>query len=638
MNSPQAVAGAAQPAAAPRRAGPGAPAAAAAAVPPAAPVVPGGAEADAWAQLGAAQTAEQLCRAWLAVLCRRVAHVRAAVLLLREDGGSYAPAALLPAGLDATPLAGCAQQVLDGGSGVRLPQPDGSLQLGYPLQSQGVLHGVVVLDLARQDEAALPRAMRDVHWGAGWLVDLFGRRQLALQAARQAHGELALELAALVAGDADTEHALLTLVNRVAQHLGCHQVLLGVERGHSVRVRAMSHAAWFDRRANLLNLAAQAMNEAFDQRQRTLVPAAGASPGVLLDAALREYAAHSGCAAVCALPLEHGGALAGVLLLQRDEPFGKDELALLDLLGVTLGPVVGLRLSAQQSLPRHALASLRWLGARLGDGSHPGVKLGVALTALALAVLALVEVDYRVAARASVEGAVQRVAAAPFDGFLREAPVRAGDTVRRGQLLALMDDRDLRLEHDRWQAELDMALKRQREAQAQGERVEMRLAAAKAAQAQAQLALADEKLARTRIEAPFDAVVVSGDLSQALGSPLETGKVLFELAPLDAWRVILQVDERDIADVAENSAGTLVLNSLPQRSWALGVRKITPVSVPRDGHNHFRVEAQLQGGSAEVRPGMEGVAKIEAGRRSLLWQATHRFTDWLQLTLWQWLP
>ena len=43
------------------------------------------------------------------------------------------------------------------------------------------------------------------------------------------------------------------------------------------------------------------------------------------------------------------------------------------------------------------------------------------------------------------------------------------------------------------------------------------------------------------------AVVVSGDLTQSLGAPLERGQVMLELAPLDAYRVTLQVDERDIA-------------------------------------------------------------------------------------------
>jgi len=38
-----------------------------------------------------------------------------------------------------------------------------------------------------------------------------------------------------------------------------------------------------------------------------------------------------------------------------------------------------------------------------------------------------------------------------------------------------------------------------------------------------------------------------------------------------------------------------------------------------------------------LRPGMEGVAKVEAGNRKLIWIATHKLMDWLKLTLWSWI-
>lgn len=84
--------------------------------------------------------------------------------------------------------------------------------------------------------------------------------------------------------------------------------------------------------------------------------------------------------------------------------------------------------------------------------------------------------------------------------------------------------------------------------------------------------------------------------------------------------------------------GELVLTSLPGRSFPLSVTKITPVSVAEEGRNYFRVEAELSDRALKVRPGMEGVAKIESVPRSLLWIWTHRLTDWLRLTLWQWSP
>jgi multidrug resistance efflux pump len=233
---------------------------------------------------------------------------------------------------------------------------------------------------------------------------------------------------------------------------------------------------------------------------------------------------------------------------------------------------------------------------------------------------------------------VQRAAVAPFQGYVAEAKVRAGDTVRKGQLLAALDDRDLKLERVRSDAEREQADRKYREALAKHDRSASRVLAAQLAQAEAQLALTDEKLERARLVAPFDAVIVSGDLSQLHGAPVEQGKVLFELAPLDAYRVVVQVDERDIASVKVGQRGEVALAGLLGASLPFTVKSVTSVSTPQEGRNFFRVEAQLEGAPEGIRPGMEGVGKIAVGERRLAWIWTHNFVNWLRLTLWAWMP
>ena len=123
-----------------------------------------------------------------------------------------------------------------------------------------------------------------------------------------------------------------------------------------------------------------------------------------------------------------------------------------------------------------------------------------------------------------------------------------------------------------------------------------------------------------------------------LGSPIEQGKVLFEIAPLDAYRIILKVDERDISYVAVGQNGELALTGLTGSTVPFTVKTITSVSTPQEGRNFFRVEAQLADASARLRPGMEGVGKIAAGERGLLWIWTRTFVDWLRVSLWTWMP
>ena len=160
----------------------------------------------------------------------------------------------------------------------------------------------------------------------------------------------------------------------------------------------------------------------------------------------------------------------------------------------------------------------------------------------------------------------------------------------------------------------------------------------KVQQADAQIELLDEEISRTRIAAPFDGLVVSGDLSQALGAPVEAGQVLFQVAPLDSYRVVLKVDESDIRQIAVGQTGELVLTALPHETLPIKVSKVTPVSVSEEGRNYFEVEAQLAQAKSRLRPGMEGFGKIDVDRRRLIWIWTHRLVDWVRLRVWSWVP
>nr|WP_245516624.1 HlyD family secretion protein [Methylobacterium segetis] len=131
---------------------------------------------------------------------------------------------------------------------------------------------------------------------------------------------------------------------------------------------------------------------------------------------------------------------------------------------------------------------------------------------------------------------------------------------------------------------------------------------------------------------------MSGDLSQAIGGAIGRGQVLFEIAPLDAYRVVLSVDERLIADLRAGQRGQMLASSLPEEPQALTVQTITPVAEARNGRNLFRVEGRITQGSTRLRPGMEGIAKVDVERRLLVWIWARPLVDWARLTLWHWIP
>ncbi len=129
--------------------------------------------------------------------------------------------------------------------------------------------------------------------------------------------------------------------------------------------------------------------------------------------------------------------------------------------------------------------------------------------------------------------------------------------------------------------------------------------------------------------------MISGDLSQRIGGSVNRGEVLFEIAPLTGYRVVIEVDERQIADIAAGQTGEVVFGAIPERAFGLVIDEIIPVALARDGRNMFRVEAHLSETSDSLRPGMNGVGKIDIGERKLIDIWTRPILEWVELTLWR---
>ncbi len=609
------------------------------------PATPGsGDEAgSALLSMASAREAAGRCAAWLAALRADFPEMLSAAVLLRQEDGSYAPAAVWPDTRSAESLGAVARRALDERRGQRVrdaggPEGPGRLVFAYPVFDGEAVQALAAVAMpmvvAPRDRQLADRML----WGSGWLAELLAQRELAGARTRLSRSSFLFELVAEIAMVSHRAQADTTVVNRLAGFLGADAVALGWRQAGHVRVRALSGSAHVEPSAGPVRLAAAAMDEAIDQASSLSMPGDPDDPLLVL-ACVREYASARGGAGVLVVPLgAAAGASAGALLFERRTPFDASERRFLETVALAVGPLLDLRAQADAS----ALARLRRRGADaiawLFGASHPGWKLAGVLGVVVLAVLAAWPVTHHVSARAVVEGEVQRAVVAPFDGYVREAPRRAGDTVRAGELIARMEDKDLLLERTRWEAELELAVRKEREALASGERVARRLAQAQAEQARAQRDLVLEKLVRSRIVAPFDGVIVRGDLSQQLGSPVEIGKLLFEVAPLDAWRVVVKIDERDIARVRTDQPGQLALASLPGQRWPVRVSRLTSVASAEDGANVFRAEARIEQGSPRLRPGMEGVARLPAGERSLLSIATYRFLGWLELGWWRWQP
>nr|WP_249219143.1 efflux RND transporter periplasmic adaptor subunit [Loktanella sp. SALINAS62] len=429
------------------------------------------------------------------------------------------------------------------------------------------------------------------------------------------------------------------LVTDLARRLDCERVSIGFVKRKRHRIAAMSHTSGFSKRANLVRDIAIAMDEAADQRTVILWPAPD-------DWDFRVVRAHKdlgetySAGAVLTVPLQAEGEIIGALLFERPAGAGftSSEIESCDAVASVIGPVLTDRRANDRWLTTKVWHSVvGFTKATLGP-SYFGTKLATLVLAAVVAFFAFAKTDHVVKSPAQITGEVQRTIVAPFTGYLAAQYASAGDLVAEAELLATLDDKDLTLDQLRLvtsrqqrQSELDQAL-------AERDMAQVNIIRAQMAQSDAQLALSEEQLARTKIRAPFDGYVVEGDLRQSIGGSVERGETLFRISPLGAFRVILEVDERDLDDIVVGQKGSLRVSAMPETPLDYRVETITPLAQQSDGRNWFRVEATLLTEAADLRPGMQGVARTDIDERLLITSLTDRLVDWARLFAWRWAP
>lgn len=587
--------------------------------------------------------------AWLARVCAALPGAQAGVVVVGPpELGPFAPQAFWPQAEGGAPqLADVAEQALGSRAPVAAelpaPAPAGApavhasaVGLALPLLVDHQLHGVVAVALAQPLARPAAELLDALRWDAAWIT-LHLRRTVEQEDSGQAQRlMLALDQVAALLQDQPFDEAARGFVTELATQLGCDRVSLGRRRGSRVRPLALSHSADLARRTSLVQALGEAMDEAFDQKAVIRLPA---QPGdeVLVTRA-HALLADGGC--VLSIPFQGADGFAGVLCFERtaSQPFGAAELALGQSLAAMAGRVLALKHRSERPLPMQVLLAARRQLQRLFGPRHITRKLVVLGLVAAVAFFSVATVPYRVGAPATLQGELRRTVAAPFDGFVTQASVRAGDVVKAGAVLAVLDDRDLRLERLKWAAQYAQYQKQQQEAVAGRDRAKAQISQAQFEQALAQVNLIDEQLGRAVVRAPFAGVIVRGDLSQTLGSAVRRGDVLFELTPLAGYRVVVEVDERDIQEIAVGQKGQLLLAAIADQPLPFTITRLTSVTTARDGRNCFRIEGVLAAPGERLRPGMEGVGKVEVGERRLIWVWTHRLVDWLRLFAWTWLP
>ncbi len=586
---------------------------------------------------------ENLLESWLALQCGMLAGATQAVVLCVDSEGSYNEAARWPknlatsAGLSNAAAASAGKPTC---TVVRFNEAAAASDLKgivitCPLSRDKEQFGIVAVQLSEADDAQGRACAKALLWGLAWLNLLVDAQP------EKAESQLStvIDMVASSLEHGTFEESSSAVVAELARRFTCERISLGFIRGGSAKVLAVSRNASADNRMALLRAIGAAMDESIDQDSTLVYPPSREHSSQIV-AAHESLLTTYGGGSICTIPIAHDGRLIAAMTLEHQAPDYFDAATIRSCEAVVslVGPILAGKRQEERWIGPRLLGTSRGQLSKLTKSGHTSFKLGAIAAVCTILFLSLATGEYRISADATVESQTQRAVTAPFDGYVNESSVRPGDIVKAGMVLCQLEDRDLKLEQLKWSSEAAKLRKEYREALATHENSRVRILQAQLEQAAAQLELAEEQLARTQVAAPVDGMIVKGDLTQSLGAPVERGDVLFEVAPLDNYRVMLAVDEREVGRLAAGLSGRLALSSMPDNRLPIEIQRITPVSTPKDGKNYFAVQAKLSSELTQsLRPGMQGVGKISVGKRKLIWIWTHEMLDWVRLKSWRWL-
>ena len=217
-------------------------------------------------------------------------------------------------------------------------------------------------------------------------------------------------------------------------------------------------------------------------------------------------------------------------------------------------------------------------------------------------------------------------------GRLEDVRVREGDRVRKGDVLARLEDADLRAAVEQARAAVRMAEANLENAEAQHSRMTnlqkrgsiteksfedavaaFRVAEAGLEQARANRVAADVALSYAELRAPMDGWVVRK--MAETGDMITPGTPLLVIEDLSRVKVIFHVPETDVVGLKEGSPAEVSVDVL-EEVYDAAVDRVMPSGDPAS--RTFRVQLILDNTEGQLRSGMFARARFLRGERQVL--------------------
>jgi HlyD family secretion protein len=263
------------------------------------------------------------------------------------------------------------------------------------------------------------------------------------------------------------------------------------------------------------------------------------------------------------------------------------------------------------------------------------------------AVVAFGDVNFVVSVAGEI-GPAEQVSVRPeVNGRIAELPVDVGDRVAKGGLLFALDDRDLRIEletrqkeiesaklqldkariameqakrdHDRDKELFEAGLLAEQEYEASRQRYESAikdhdLALNSIERSEKELDLSKERLLKTRIQAPFDCTVLTRPVSvgQAVSGSggFNSGTEVLTIADLSSLVIDAHVNQADVAHLRPKMEVAVEVDAMPGLMVRGEVERMAPQATLKNNIKGYATRIVLRDIDARLQPGMTATLSI----------------------------
>ena len=199
------------------------------------------------------------------------------------------------------------------------------------------------------------------------------------------------------------------------------------------------------------------------------------------------------------------------------------------------------------------------------------------------------------------------------EGVVAKVYVREGDVVRRGTILADLQDWRYRGELASAEAKYNTALSEMNRALASNNGTEAGIQRAQSDFFASEVTRARERLERAHLRAPIDGVVVGENLENLVGQNLVVGQKLMDVIDSSHAQVEVAVDEKELTLLQAGNKASVKLESFPTRTFSGTLVLVSPTTVPEAERRVFHAKLDVANSEGLIRSGMQGWGKISVG-------------------------